>query len=173
VFLFRAGHSAREKASLGGRARDLAAHAIPHVRRAGNTTVHGVKQGVEGARGWAAPRLDGAADAITATVAPKVSSALHSAAQQVKPASARKTGIRHRLGLHRLDWRWMLGIGAALAAAGAAAGMTMRKRYESATADAREAAGMTADIPGQADAAAYQQGERQQEVNGRVTVTRN
>jgi hypothetical protein len=130
--------------------------------KAGNTAVHGVRQGVEGARGWAAPRLDDAADAITATVAPKVSSALHSVAKQVKPASARKTGIRRLL-----DWRWLLGIGAAVAAAGTAAAMTMRKRYESATADASVAAGMTPTASGlDAD-------ERQRDVNGRVTATRN
>jgi len=90
--------------------------------------------GVEGARGWAAPRLEGAADAITASVAPKVSSALRSTARTVKPAAPQKTGIRRML-----DWRWMLGIGA-LVAAGAAAAVTMKQRYQSATADAKDAA---------------------------------
>jgi hypothetical protein len=43
-----------------------------------------------------------------------------------------------------LDWRLLLGIGAAVAAASAAAAITMRKRYESATAAAKDAADMDA-----------------------------
>lgn len=90
--------------------------------------------GVEGAREWAAPRLEGAADAITASVAPRVSSALRSTARTVKP-TARKTGIRRML-----DWRLMLGIGAFVAAAGTAAAVTMKQRYQSATTNAKDAA---------------------------------
>jgi hypothetical protein len=92
-------------------------------------------QGVEGARGWAAPRLEDAADAITASVAPKVSSALRSTARTVKPAEPQKTGIRRLL-----DWRLLFGIGALVAAAGAAAAVMMKQRYQSATEDAKDAA---------------------------------
>jgi hypothetical protein len=168
VSLIKTGRSKSEKASIGDRARDAAAQAIPQARRAGTTAVHGVMQGVEGARGWAAPRLEGAADALTATVAPKVSSALHSAAQTVKPAEPSKNGIRRLL-----SWRWLLGIGAAVAAAGAAAAVTMR-RYQSATADAKDTADTLADeTPGTGSASASASADEaasKSGVNGRVTT---
>jgi hypothetical protein len=170
VSLRKTGRSMSEKAStLGDRARDAATQAIPQARRAGvqarqagTTAVHGVRRGTRGARGWAAPRLDSAADTITAT-APKVSSALHRAAKQVKPAPPPKTGIRRLL-----DWRWMVGLGVAVAAAGGAAVATMR-RYKSATADAKHAADSATDEsgqPGSPDDSAMNQ------VNGRVTTSR-
>jgi hypothetical protein len=79
-----------------------------------------------------------------------------------------------------LDWRLLLGIGAAVAAASAAAAITMRKRYESATAAAKDAADMdvAADMPpttmtpvgrpGGPTAAADDTG-----VNGRSTTSRH
>jgi hypothetical protein len=121
-------------------------------------------QGVEGARGWAAPRLEDAADAFTANVAPRISSALRSTARQVRPAPAGKTGIRRLL-----SWRWLLGIGTALAATGAAAAFTMRKRYQNATEDARDAATASPDEPA---AVATDEGVMGPEVNGRVTTSR-
>ena len=133
------------------------------LRKTGTTAVRGVKQGVEGvkhgvegARGWAAPRIDSAADAISATVAPKVSSALHSAAKTMQPAEAAKPGIRRLL-----SWRWMLGIGAAIAAAGTAAAVTLR-RYKNATANASDSADTMSGMPAPDDAS--------QQVNGRVTT---
>lgn len=172
----KTGRSMSEKAStLGDRARAAAAQAAPQARRAGaqarqagtqarqagTTAVHGVRRGTRGARGWAAPRLDSAADAVTAA-APKVSSALHRAAKQVKPAPMPKTGIRRML-----DWRWIVGVSAALAAAGGAAVATMR-RYKSATADAKHAADSATDEmgqPGSSDDNAMSQ------VNGQVTTS--
>ncbi len=136
--LFKTGSLASRKNQLGDRARGLAEQAIPQAKHAGTTAVHGVMQGVEGARGWAAPRMHSAADAVTESLAPKVSSALHSAAKTVDTAPPPKSGIRKLL-----DWRLMLGIGAAIAAAGAAA-VTMR-RYQSATADAKDGADSLSD----------------------------
>lgn len=179
--LNRAGRSVSDKASIGDRARGVAVQAIPQAKQAGTTAVHGVMQGVEGARGWAAPRLDQAADAITATVAPKVSSALHSTATRVQPVTPARSGIRRLL-----DWRLLFGLGAAVAAAGAAAAFTMRKRYESATADAKDAANTASDStstgsvtvkqPGGPTAAADEtvaKPEAKPEVNGRVGTSRH
>ncbi len=116
-------------AAIGVRVKDVAAQAIPVGKRAGTTAVQGVRQGVEGAkewaaprleeavlgaREWAAPRLEDAADAVDITVAPKVSSALRSTAAQVRPSVTKRTGIRRVL-----DWRLLLGVGVAMAAAGA------------------------------------------------------
>ena len=100
-------------AAIGARAKDramdVAALAIPVGKRAGTTAVQGVRQGVQGAkewaaprfeevvigaREWAAPRLEVAADAVDTTVAPKVSSTLRSTARQVRPIGTRKTGER-------------------------------------------------------------------------------
>jgi hypothetical protein len=142
------------------------------VTAAGSTAVQGVRQGVQtarewaapriedavqGAREWAAPKLEEAADAVTTTVAPKVSSALRSTAQQVRPASS-KTGVRRLL-----NWRWLLGIGVVAAGAGAAAAVTMRRRYTSATAEAKDATEVPDADPGTDPAVGS-------EANGRVTT---
>jgi hypothetical protein len=155
-------------AELGARAKDAAAQAVPMGKRAGTTAVQGARQGVQGAkdwatprvqdavrgaREWAAPRLEEAAEAVTTSVAPKVSSALRSTASQVRPERPR-TGMRRLL-----DWRWLLGLGAVVAAAGATAAVAMRRRYASATAAAKEET--EPDSPEQADAPS---------VNGRVTT---
>jgi hypothetical protein len=145
-------------AVVGERAKSAAAQAVPIGKRAGTTAA----QGVQGAREWAAPRLEDAAEAVTTTVAPKVSSALRSTAQQVRPAKSGKTGVRRLL-----NWRWLLGIGAVLAAGGATAAITMRRRYASATAEAKDATEASEDggTPQASDAAVHS------EVNGQVTTS--
>jgi hypothetical protein len=166
-------------AALGARAKDAAAQAVPVAQRAGATAVQGVRQGVQDARGWATPhveeavqgagewaalRLEEAADVVDATVAPKVSSALRSTARQVRPPAPAKPGVRKLL-----DWRLLLGFGAALAAAGATAAITMKRRYTSATAEAKDASES-------GDERAMQAGEpasdaaQSSEANGRVTA---
>lgn len=86
----------------------------------------GAKQGVYTARGWAAPRLESAADYVTATAAPKVSSALRSTAQQVRPPAPRRRTMRSVLA-------WSL-LGAAVAAALGAVGAMIRQRTRAAIA---------------------------------------
>jgi hypothetical protein len=167
-------------ATIGARAKDAAAQAVPAGKRAGATAVQGARQGVQGAmewatprvqdavlgaRGWAAPRLEDAADAVTDSVAPRVSSALRVAADQVRPpAPPAKTGLRRLV-----DWRWLIGLGAAAGAAGAAAAVAMRRRYASATAAAEEAGGLDAEAP--ADRSVAEAAARS-EVNGQVTIPR-
>ncbi len=176
------------------RAKDAAAQAIPVGKRAGTTAVEGVRQGVQGAkewaaprvedavqgarewaaprledavqgaRDWAAPRLEDAAEAVTATVAPKVSSALRSTARQVRRGGTKKTGIRRLLG-----WRWLLGFGAVIAAAGAGAAITMRRRYASATAEAKSATESEDERTAQDGQSASDEAMRS-EVNGQVTI---
>src|SRR5580700_3712594 len=103
VSLIKTNRAADGAAAISARAKDAAAAAVPAGKRAGATAVQGVRQGVQGAREWAGPRLEGAADAVTTTVAPKVSSVLRSTAQQVRPdAKAGKTGLRRLL-----SWRWL------------------------------------------------------------------
>ena len=179
-------------AAIGARAKDAAAQAIPAGKRAGTTAVQGVRQGVQdarvwaaprledavhGAREWAAPRLEDAADAVsytvapkiaetvTGTLAPKVSSALCSTARQVRPADSR-TGFRRMLSL-----RWLFAVGAVATAAGAGAAIAMRRRYASATAEAKNDAAESPEAaaaprPGESAADAA----RRSEVNGRVTT---
>jgi hypothetical protein len=169
--------------AIGARAKDAAAQAVPVGKRAGTTAVQGVRQGVQGAREWAVPRmvvailgarqwaapqLENAADAVTVTVAPKVSTMLRSAASQVRPdepASA-KTGIRSLL-----NWRWLLGIGAAAAAAGTTAAIAMRRRYAAATAEAKEATESPGDEDGP-DTDPGSEAAARSEVNGQVTTPR-
>ena len=178
-------------AEIGARAMDAAAQALPAGKRAGTIAVQGVVQGVQGAKEWAAPRLEDAADAVTATVvqgvldarewaaprledaadavtdtvAPKVSSALRSTAQQVRPVKPGPSGIRRLL-----DWRWLLGLGAVAAAAGATTAITWR-RYATATAAANDAT-ESSDRDRPADGA-DQAGDAAQhsDANGRVSST--
>jgi hypothetical protein len=163
-------------AAMGARAKDAAAQAVPIGKRAGTTVVQGaagardwaaprVQGAVRGAREWTAPRLEDAAEAVTITVAPKVSSALRSAASQVRPAvTPAKSGARRLL-----DWRWMVGLGAAMAAAGTTAAVAMRRRYARATADAKDATEPDATEQAAADDPAAEASS----VNGRVTTPGN
>ena len=186
--LIKTNRTASGAAAIGARAKDrakdAAAQAVPVGKRAGTTAVQGVRQGVQGAKEWAAPRLEDAvqgaqeavigarewaaplledaAEAVTASVAPKVSSALRSTARQVKPdAKAGKTGIRRLLSL-----RWLLGAGALFAAAGATAAIAMRRRYASATAAANDAT----EPPEDDQVAETGEAASRAEVNGRVTT---
>jgi hypothetical protein len=163
-------------AAMGARAKDAAAQAVPIGKRAGTTVVQGaagardwaaprVQGAVRGAREWTAPRLEDAAEAVTITVAPKVSSALRSAASQVRPTvTPAKSGARRLL-----DWRWMVGLGAAMAAAGTTAAVAMRRRYARATADAKDATEPDATEQAAADDPAAEASSD----NGRVTTPGN
>jgi hypothetical protein len=179
----RAGTTAAQGARQGVQgAREWAAprleDATDVVATAGTTAVQGVRQGVQnakewaaprledavqGAREWAAPRLEDVAEAVTASVAPKVSSALRSTAAQVRPEKSGKTGIRKLL-----DWRWLLGVGAVLAAAGATTAITMKRRYASATAEAKDA---TEASEGGHPAEATDAATTHADVNGQVTTS--
>jgi hypothetical protein len=180
VSLIKTNRTTSGAAELGARAKDraidVAAQAIPVGKRAGTTAVQGVRQGVhdakewaaprledavQGARDWVAPRIEEAAEAVTTTVAPKVSSALLSTARQVRPGGTKRTGIRRLL-----NWRWLLGAGAVIAAAGTGAAVAMRRRYASATAEAKNATESPEEQAGEhgGDAA------MRSEVNGRVTT---
>ncbi len=178
---FKTNRTTSGMAAIGARAKDAAAQAVPMGRRAGTTAVMGVRQGVQGAREWAkprvvvavlgarqwaAPRLEDAADAVTVTIAPRVSTMLRSAASQVRPEEAKpaKTGIRSML-----DWRWLLGIGAAAAAAGTTAAIAMRRRYTAATAEAKEAT-ESPDEEGGPDTDPASEAAARSEVNGQVTT---
>ena len=165
-------------AAMGARAKGAAAQAVPMGKRAGTTVVQGAAGArdwaaprvqdakewaaprVLGAREWAAPRLEGAADAVTTSVAPKVSSALRSTASQVRPTPAKTESRRMP------DWRWMLGLGAVVAAAGTTAAVAMRRRYARATADAKDATESDATE----QAAADDPMAEAHSVNGRVTT---
>ena len=178
----RAGTTAAQGARQGVQsAREWAAprleDATDVVTAAGTTAVQGVRQGVQsarewaaprledavlGAREWAAPRLEDAANAVTTSVAPKVSSALLSTARQVRPEKSGKTRARRLV-----DWRWLLGVGAVLAAAGATAAVTMKRRYASATAEAKDATEASEDgHPVETTDAA-----QHSDVNGQVTTS--
>jgi len=191
VSLITTNRTADETVTIGTRAKDAAAHVIPAAQRAGTTAVQGVRQGVQGAREWAsprleeardwaaprledavlgarewaAPRLEDAADAVTTTVAPKVSSALRSTASRVRPDSAKKTGLGRLL-----DWRLLLGIGVAAAAAGAGAAIAMRRRYASATEEAKNASELPEDERAAQDGESASGTAMRSEVNGKVTT---
>jgi hypothetical protein len=131
-----AGVAAAKAAAASKAAQAAAAAAQTAAQNAGQTATlaaqsaaagvsKGVQQGVYQARGWAAPVLHNAADYTTATLAPKVSSALHSTADQVSPEDTRKKG--------RSMITWSLLAAAVLAALGAA-GVVVRKRFQDAMA---------------------------------------
>jgi hypothetical protein len=80
----------------------------------------GVQQGVYSVRVWTAPRLESAADHTTKTVAPKVSSALRTSAQQIRPLDMQKKS--------RSVLTWSILAAAVLATAGAVAAL-VKYRY--------------------------------------------
>ena len=177
--------------TVSARARDVAAQVIPAGKRAGTTAVQGVRQGVQGAREWAAPRLEDArdwatprledavlgarewaaprledaAEAVTTTVAPKVSLALRSTASRIRPDRTKKTGLGRLL-----DWRLLLGVGVAAAAVGAGAAIAMRRRYASATEEAKNASELPGDEQGTQEGGSASETAMGSEVNGRVTT---
>jgi len=162
VSRFKTSRTPRGIATMGARAKDAAAQAVPMGQRAGTTAVQGVRRGVHDARQWTAPRLEDAADAVTASVAPRVSAALRSTARQVRPEDTKPAGVRRLL-----SWRWLLGAGAVIAAAGTTAVLAMRRRYLSATAEGKDDV-EAPDESAQADQTASDEAARS-EVNGTVT----
>ena len=178
--------NAKTKGSdMAGRARDASAAAAKAAGTAAQTAAQaaaqgvnsaaqtaavgvnkGVRQGVYSARGWAAPMIHNAADYTTATLAPKVSAALHATAEQVNPEdTSRKKMIRSII-----TWS---ALGAAVLAALGAAGVLARKRYQTAT-SAETEADTTAGTPtpaADADAeSATATTSTEAGVNGRVST---
>ncbi len=85
---------AQAAAQRAAAAAQVAAHSASEAAQAATQAAafnvrKGVGTGIHGARSWAAPRLESAADYTTKTAAPKVSSALRKTARQVKPSSGR------------------------------------------------------------------------------------
>jgi hypothetical protein len=72
------------------------------------------------------------ADVVETKITPAVTSTLRRGARKVQPK--RQSRMRSMM-----SWRGLIALVAALGAAGAAAGFTMRKRYSSATAEAEKA----------------------------------
>ena len=139
--------AARTAAQTAATAAQAAAQGMnTAAQTAAASASQGARQGVYTARGWAAPRLESAADYVSATAAPKVSSALRSTAQQVKvrPPEPPRRGIRSVL-------TWSL-LGAAIAAALGAAGAMIWKRYQAAMAADTEV-DEAGETPAPADAA--------------------
>lgn len=125
-----------------------------------------VKVQVTSARRWAAPRLEGAAEYTTGTVAPKVSSALRSAARQVSPVEPKSK--------KRSALTWSL-LGAAVAAGLGAAAVLVRYRYRAAIAAdseiADEEAAKGRPSTADPDGTAKKDPNADTSVNGRVTTS--
>ena len=183
MFYGKANNKANDTDSLAARARDAstaaaaaaqtaataAQAAAQEVSSAAQTAAQGVnkgvRQGVYRARVWTAPRLESAADYTTATMAPKVSSALRVTARQVSPQD-----MQRKNGHSALAWS-VLGA-AVLAAAGAVAAM-VRHRYRSAmAADTKEDADAGTASAGTAEPAADSAATSPDAgVNGRVSAS--
>jgi len=160
-----AAQTAAQTAATAAQAAAQGMNTAAHTAAAGVS--QGVKQGVFTARGWAAPRLETAADYVTETAAPAVSSALRSTATQVRPPDPRKGRMRSML-------TWSI-LGAAIAAALGAAGAMIWKRYQAAMAadtevdEAEEATG-TADAA-KSDSKSGTGTSTDAGVNGRVSAS--
>jgi len=120
-----------------------------------------VGTGIYGARNWAAPRLESAADYTTKTAAPKVSSALKKTARQVKPPKGRsKRSV--------LGWT---AFGAAILAAVGAGAAVARYRYRMAiAADSEQPDSKAEDRPN--GPASPVDANADTSVNGRVTTSK-
>lgn len=177
--------------TLSVRARDAgaaAAHTAAHTAQAAAQTAalgvtsaaqiaaHGMgksmRQGVYSARGWAAPRLESAADYCTSTAAPRVADTLRSTARQVRPDGA----VSRKQAMRPLSWS-LLALAAA-AAAGAVA-VLVRRQYkaamdadsESDAVDVDDANEPGATVPGQ-PATSSQTSTTGAEVNGQASTSR-
>ncbi len=136
-----AAQNAAQNAAVAARTAAAAAQATAQTAASGVSS--GVQQGVYTARRWTAPRLELAAEHVTKTVAPSVSSALRSTARQVKPAEPAK-------GRTALTWSLL---GAAILATAGAAFALIRYQFRAATADETVEVGETTDASGTPTAA--------------------
>jgi len=141
--------------------------AAQEVTNAAQLAATNVNKGVYNARVWAAPQLESAADYTTTTLAPRVSAALHSTAQQISPEEP----VPAKRSSSLLTWSFLAA--AVLAAAGAAAAV-IRMRYRTAmAADTEEeaAAGTTGGTTGPAGSPAADAAGTTADsgVNGRVS----
>lgn len=128
----------RRPAVIVAKTRDAAVSVIPRGKQAGASAAEGVRKGLHGARGWAAPRFEGAADVVDTKVAPKMSGALRATARTISPEV--KDGAFRRGLNSMMSWRGLTAVIALAAAAGTAAAMTMRRRYNNATTEAKASA---------------------------------
>ena len=131
-----AAQNAAQNAAAAARTAAVAAQATAQTAASGVSS--GVQQGVYSARRWTAPRLELAADHVTKTVAPSVSTALRSTARQVKPPEPAK-------GRTALTWALL---GAAIVATAGAAFALIRYQFRAATSDETVEVGETADGSG-------------------------
>ena len=170
-----AAHAAQEAAAHAAHvAQEAAEKAAVGVSVAAQGVGKSVRQGVHTARGWAAPRIENAADYTTDTVAPRVSEVLRTTARQVSPEDTRaKRSVRSTLS-------WTFLAAAVLTAAGAAAAV-IRHRYraameadteadstEAGTADDEAAGGNPAEVNGSAPT---HDANADTGVNGRVSTS--
>jgi len=132
-----AAQSAAQNAAAAARTAAVAAQATAQTAASGVSS--GVQQGVYSARRWTAPRLELAAEHVTKTVAPSVSTALRSTARQVKPPepAKRSTSV--------LTWSLL---GAAILATAGAAFALIRYQFRAATSDETVEVGETTDVSG-------------------------
>lgn len=116
------GHGLRD------RAQGVVVLAAPAGQRARDGLVSASKSGLLQARIWTAPRLEDFASVVETKITPAVASSLRSSAKRVQPSG--ESRMRAMLSL-----RGLMVLFALLGAAGAA-GIAMRKRYSTATAEA-------------------------------------
>lgn len=100
------------------RARQAAARLKPVAL----STSAAAKNGVRTTRAWAAPQLEQTGHLVQDRIAPKISSALSSAAQRIEPAAPR-----------RRRWRKLAGASMVTAAASAVAGAVLNRRRQNGT----------------------------------------
>jgi hypothetical protein len=132
-----AAQNAAQSAAAAARTAAMAAQATAQTTASGVSS--GVQQGVYSARRWTAPKLELAADHVTKTVAPSVSTALRSTAKQVKPAEPSR-------GRSALTWSLL---GAAILATAGAAFALIRYQLRAATSDETVEVGEMATVAGQ------------------------
>ena len=93
--------TAQEAAALGARAKDRAmdavAQAVPVGKRAGATAVEGVRQGVQDAREWAAPRIEQAVYDAREWAAPRIDDTFGATVVVTASAASSMRGAAHSL----------------------------------------------------------------------------
>jgi hypothetical protein len=147
VFQNKAKDTSTGGSGLVERARGVVVMAVPAGQRAGAIATEQARHGLDVARQWSAPKIEGLANVVETTVTPAVASTLRRGASAVQPEQESRMRAMTR---SMMSWRGLVALLAAVAAGIAGAGFAMRKRYSSATAEAEKASTDAGSVPAQA-----------------------
>jgi hypothetical protein len=140
--------------------RARAAKAAAQVTPLARTTATAASRSVRATRTWAAPQLERTAKVIQASIAPKISAALSSAAHRLEPGTPRPSG-----------WRRKLAGATVLTGAASAAAAAVLNRRKPTTSSAEAEPDDVTPAAQTSDGQAGRSADTEADVNGRVRTS--